>query len=118
MTTEAIQGFWEEYVKYLWAFCFMIFVGVAAASAQVGGGALSNQPQIFNIPSHPERAAVQTLSREESLFEGSTVTTAKGELPLWDTPQKVTYVMPLGDVARFYRREHEAAKKAALVKEN
>jgi len=105
-------------MKYLWAFCFLVFVGVTGAAAQVGGGALSNQPQIFNIPSHPEHAAIQALAREESLLEGSTVTTAKGEVPLWDTPQKVTYVMPLGDVARFYRKEHEMAKKAVLVKEN
>ena len=105
-------------MKYLWAFCFLIFIAVAGASAQAGGGTLSNQPQILNIPSHPEHATVQALLPEQSLLQGSTVTAAKGELPLWDTPQKVTYVMPLGDVARFYRREHEVAKKAVLVKEN
>jgi len=118
VTVGAIQELWEECMRYIWAFCFLVFIGLSSASAQVGGGALSNQPQIVYIPSHPERAAIQSLSREESLLEGSTVTTAKGELPLWDTPQKVTYVMPLGDVARFYRKEHEVAKKAVLVKEN
>ena len=104
-------------MKYLGAFCLLFVFGVAAASAQVGG-ALSAQPQIFDIPSHPQRAAQQGLGREESLLETATITSAKGERPLWEAPQQVTYVMPLGDVARLFRKEHEVAKKAVLVKEN
>lgn len=105
-------------MKYLGALCLFFIFGVAGAAAQVGGGALSAQPQIFEIPSHPQRAAQQTPTREESLLETNTTTSAKGELPLWEAPQKVTYVMPLGDVARLARKEHEMAKKATLVKEN
>jgi hypothetical protein len=113
-----VQGLWEETMKYLGAFCLLFIFGVAAASAQVAGGALSAQPQIFEIPSHPQRAAQQALGREESLLETLTITSAKGERPLWEAPQQVTYVMPLGDVARLFRKEHEVAKKAVLVKEN
>jgi hypothetical protein len=105
-------------MKYLRTFCLLFIFGAAGAAAQVAGGALSAQPQIFEIPSHPERAAQQTLSREESLLETSTITSAKGERPLWEAPQRVTYVMPLGDVARLFRKEHESAKKAVLVKDN
>lgn len=105
-------------MKYLGAFCLFFIFGVVGASAQVAGGALSAQPQIFEVPSHPQRAAQQPAAREESLFEISTVTSAKGELALWEAPRQVTYVMPLGDVARLYRKEHEVMKKAVLVKEN
>jgi len=105
-------------MKYIGALCLFFIFGVAGAAAQVAGGALSAQPQIFEIPDHPQRAAQQTPAREESLLELSTITSAKGERPLWEAPQPVTYVMPLGDVARLFRKEHEAAKKAVLTKEN
>src|SRR5437868_4555699 len=118
MTIHRSQGFWEECMKFVAAFCLLFVFGVAGAAAQVAGGALSAQPQIFEIPSHPERAAQQTLSREESLLETSTITSAKGEMALWEAPRKITSVMPLGDVARMFRKEHEVAKKAILVKEN
>jgi hypothetical protein len=106
-------------MKFILGFCSLLLLGAGNLLAQVGGGALSNQPQIFDIPSHPERASRQALAQEQSLLDPSTTTSAKGERPLWDVPkQQVTYVMPLGDVARFYRKQHEVAKKAVLVKEN
>ena len=105
-------------MKYFGVLCLFIIFGVAGAAAQVGGGALSAQPQIFQIPDHPQRASQPTPTREESLLETNTTTSAKGELPLWEAPQKVTSVMPLGDVARLFRKEHELSKKAVLVKEN
>jgi hypothetical protein len=105
-------------MKYLGALCLFFVFALAGAVAQVGGGALSAQPQIFEIPDHPQRAAQQTPTREESLLEISTTTSAKGERPLWEAPRRVTYEMPLGDVARLFRKEHEAAKRAVLIKEN
>lgn len=104
-------------MKYIVVVCVLIVVGSVGAAAQIGG-ALSNEPQVFTMPSHPEHATKQPLADERSLLDSSAYVSAKGERPLWETPQQVTYVMPLGDVARLLRKEHEAAKKAVLVKEN
>ena len=104
-------------MKYAWAVCLMLLLFAAGAAAQVGG-ALSYEPNIVSIPSHPGHASRQPLGNEQSLLYNSSNTSAKGERPLWETPQQVTYVMPLGDVARLLRKEHESVKKAVMVKEN
>ncbi|HZQ71033.1 MAG TPA: hypothetical protein VFA68_21085 [Terriglobales bacterium] len=104
-------------MKYVLALSCLFLFGIGATTAQVGA-VLSSQPQVMSVPSHPQRATQQALSREENLLESSSLTSAKGERPLWEAPQQVTYVMPLGDVARLFREEHALAKKAKLVKEN
>src|SRR5581483_2381948 len=111
------QGLWEGCMKYVLALSCLFLFGIGATTAQVGA-VLSSQPQVMSVPSHPQRATQQALSREENLLESSSLTSAKGERPLWEAPQQVTYVMPLGDVARLFREEHALAKKAKLVKEN
>ena len=104
-------------MKYIRAVCLLIVLGSVGAAAQIGG-ALSSEPQVYTVPSHPQHAMRQPLADEKTLLDSSPFVSAKGERPLWEVPQQVTYVMPLGDVARLLRKEHEAAKKAVLVKEN
>ena len=55
-----------------------------------------------------------------NLMERSGSSSDHGEMPLWEAMQKVPAapVTPLGDAARELRKEHAAAKKAAIVWKN
>jgi hypothetical protein len=55
---------------------------------------------------------------EESLLEDVSATYAKGERPLWEVAPPHAYAMPLGDVARAFRKEHDLARKSETVWEN
>ncbi|HUJ95958.1 MAG TPA: hypothetical protein VLW84_11880 [Terriglobales bacterium] len=87
-----------------------------AAFGQVGS-AISSQPQILELPSHPQHASQQLPAREQSLFERSSVTWAQGERPLWEVAPAIK-VVPLGDIARMLKKEHATAKKAQIIWEN
>src|ERR1035437_3260673 len=58
---------------------------LCAATAFGQGSVLSNQPQIFSIPDHPQHADHSSLACEHPLVGGGegTYTYAHGELPLW-----------------------------------
>jgi len=86
----------------------------AAAFGQVGS-VLSNQPQITEIPSHPQHAEMRSMASESSLVGGGTYTYAQGERPLWEFGSPLPEPTPLGDVARAFRKEKLAAKKAEIV---
>lgn len=85
-----------------------------AAFGQAIGYAISNQPQVMEIPSHPLHAALQPMAEEQSLVAGSGYVSAQGEKPLWEVA-RVSDAMPLGDVARLLRKQHATAKKATIV---
>jgi len=56
------------------------------------------------------------MAQEQSLLQGSgSVYVAEGERPLWEVAPKEPPAVPLGDVARAYRKQHETAKKAQFV---
>jgi hypothetical protein len=76
---------------------------------------IDNQPQIVQLPSHPARAMSRPMALETSLLMTGGMVSAQGQRPLWEFATKRTE-MPLGDVARMYRKQHETAKKAVLVK--
>jgi hypothetical protein len=87
----------------------------ATALAQVASVA-SAQVQKITMAEHPEHARHQPMAEEQLLVGGSpnTYSYAQGERPLWDFCA-VTEQVPLGDVARAYRKEKLTARKAAIV---
>ena len=93
----------------------LILCCAVGAFAQAG---ISNQPVIVQFSDHPEHASVTPMATEHPLVGGApdTYTYAHGERPLWEFGP-VSEPVPLGDVARAYRKERTAAKKAEIVLE-
>jgi hypothetical protein len=96
---------------------FALFILCTAGAFGQAASVLSNQPQILELPSHPEHAEAHALATEHSLVGGGTYTYAQGERPLWEFGSPLPEPTPLGDVARSYRKEKQAAKKAEIVLE-
>ena len=96
----------------------LAIVVLCSAAAFGQAGALSNQPMVLELPDHPQHASYTPLACEHPLVGGSsdTYTYAQGERPLWEFGP-VSQPVPLGDVARAYRKEKLAAKKAEVVLE-
>jgi hypothetical protein len=87
----------------------------AAAFGQIGSS-ISSQAQILELPEHVQHADVHAMGTETSLLGNNAYTTAQGERPLWEFgPVKVE--VPLGDVARAYRKEKMTGKKAEITLE-
>lgn len=88
----------------------------AAAAFGQAGGVISSQPQVIQVPGHPEHAAPHAMAEEQSLVGGMAANTlsAHGERPLWEFGP-VKEEPSLGDVARAYRKERETGKKAEIV---
>jgi hypothetical protein len=91
---------------------FVLFIFCTAAA--FGQSALSGQPQIGQSPSHPLHASVHAMAAESPLVGGGGYTYAQGERPLWEFGP-VSEPTPLGDIARAYRKEKLASKKAEIV---
>jgi hypothetical protein len=96
--------------------CLFCTIG-AFGQAGLACGALNSQPQVFDFPSHPQRATQRPLASAQNLLETSVPIYARGERPLWDFA-KALEPIPLGDAARQLRAEHETARKARKVFEN
>jgi hypothetical protein len=96
----------------LLVFCL---VCVSGAFGQAAGTAYMQSTYV--APDHPMHAAPEPMGQAQSLFAGSGVTIAQGELPLWEVAPKHKET-PLGDTARQERKEHATAKKARVVWEN
>jgi hypothetical protein len=91
----------------------VLFICATRAMGQGYGVAVSSTP--YQFPEHPLFAQRQLMAREQNLRgEESPYTYAQGEIPLRDVVIPSIRV-PLGDVARRVRSEHEAAKKADIV---
>lgn len=91
----------------------MFLLCSAAAFGQVGAG-ISAQANPLRMAESSQHADYHTMGNEQSLLTGGSVTSAQGEQPLWEFGP-VTEPVPLGDVARAYRKEKETAKKAEFV---
>jgi hypothetical protein len=76
-----------------------------------------SEPQVIQVPSHPQRASVQSMSQEQSLLQSSCPVVGQGKRPLWEVAEAPVW-QPLGDVARDLRKEHDLARKASRVWEN
>ncbi|MFY9792237.1 MAG: hypothetical protein WAJ99_13705 [Candidatus Sulfotelmatobacter sp.] len=97
----------------VFAFCFLC---AAAAYGQTAAVLYAN-PQPVVIPSHPEHAATHAMGLESSLLQTSVYSYGQGEQPLWEFASDKREV-PLGDVAREYRKGHVFDKKAVIVSNN
>jgi hypothetical protein len=91
---------------------------ILCATAAFGqlAAVVSNQPQIAQFSDHPLHAALHEMAPEHPLVGGSpnAYTYAQGERPLWEFGP-VSAPVPLGDVARAYRKEKLTAKKAEII---
>lgn len=90
----------------------------AAAFGQVGASAISNQVTPLQIADHPQHASYTRMACESPLVGAApdTYSYAQGERPLWEFGP-VSEPVPLGDVARAYRKEKLTGKKAELTLE-
>jgi hypothetical protein len=103
-------------MKILWA-VFVLLLITGAAFGQ-SAGVLSSQPVILNFPEHPQHAAPHAMATEIPIAGAASDSYSyeHGEQPLWQFG-RMSEPTPLGDVARAYRREKLAAKKAEIVVE-
>jgi hypothetical protein len=89
----------------------------ALGQATAGVTAFSNEPVAIMMQTHERHASQQSMSREQNLLGSSSFSYGKGERPLWEVAPNSNPV-PLGDVARALRKQHETAKKAEIVWQN
>jgi hypothetical protein len=92
----------------------IILCSAAAFGQATTGGAVRVQPlQFDNNPQHAER---MPMAVEHPLVGAGldTYSVASGERPLWEFGPVSTPV-PLGDVAREFRKEKLTAKKAQIT---
>ena len=91
----------------------VLFILCAAAAFGQTAPVLPNQVQMVVIPEHVAHASQHEMAREQALVGGGsdTYTYAQGERPLWEFGP-VSQPVPLGDIARAYRREKLGIKKA------
>jgi len=94
-------------------FCASAAFGQASAAVS----ALSAQPVVIELPSHPQHAGFSPLGHEQSLSPSSAYTVGQGERPLWEVAPP-HYERPLGDIARAFREEHAKMPKAVIIREN
>jgi hypothetical protein len=93
------------------AFCLLC---ATAAFGQLAGS-ISSTPQPTVMSDHPLHASQHAMGAETSLFgPTSAYTYAQGERPLWEFGS-VKHEIPLGDVARAYRKQHSIDKKAVMT---
>lgn len=93
----------------------LLILCTVSAVGQAGVGVTSGQPSMLEMSGHPEHATQHDLATEQSLLgTASPYTFAQGERPLWEFGP-ASQPTPLGDIARAYRKEKQAAKKAEFV---
>jgi hypothetical protein len=98
------------------AFAFFLLCGGTAFGQNAA--VLSNTPQVFSPPDdHPLRASEHAMGYETSLLSTSSISYAKGEVPLAELASPI-YHTPLGDIARDYKKEHAMLPKATKIAEN
>ena len=94
----------------MFALCFLC---ATACFGQVAGS-ISSTAQPTYVPDHPQHASQHALAQESSLLDSNTYSYAQGEQPVVEFGS-LKQETPLGDVARAYRKEKLAARKAEIV---
>jgi hypothetical protein len=94
----------------------VFFVLFAAAAFAQTAAVLPNQVQMVVMPEHPLHAEQHDMAAERPLVGGGGYSYAQGERPLWEFGP-VSQPVPLGDIARAYRKEKEQthAPKAGVT---
>jgi hypothetical protein len=75
---------------------------------------LANTPAMVVIPDHPMRASQHNMGEYDNLLGHDAYTYVHGDQPLSDFVTE-KHETPLGDIARAYRKDHVADKKATIV---
>ena len=85
------------------------------AMAQIGGSIVSAPTTSpFVIQGHMQRASQTALATSQNLIGHFSTSASKGERPLWEVMPAPAPEVPLGDMARIIRKDHETAKKASV----
>ena len=108
-------------MKHLFFVSLAVCIFFAVSAAGQVSGVLNAQPQMFEMPSHPQQASQQAMGQSRDIMERSVSVWGQGEKPLWEAMQEMgtlAAVTPLGDSARALRKEHVAVKKATIVWSN
>jgi hypothetical protein len=92
-------------------FVFCLFCA-SASFGQFGGEATQLQ-----MSDHVRHAEQHDMAHPQNILEHSEFAYEKGERPLWEFGP-ISQSVPLGDVARAYRKEHALVKKADILWEN
>jgi|SRR5271157_1406563 len=95
-----------------------LFVLIILSTSTVFAQALlPNQPQVLQMSEHPQHAEPHAMAREQFIVGGTADNyhVEHGERPLSDFGEMSIDPLPLGDVARAYRKEKMAGKKAEIV---
>ena len=92
-----------------------LLFATAAFGQSSAGSVLTAEPQVFRPPDHSQRAAQMPMGQPQTLLESNSSFFVEGERPLWEV-QPAKREVPLGDIARMYKRDHELLKKAEFVK--
>jgi hypothetical protein len=95
-----------------------LFILCAGAAFGQSATVLSNEVSITQFNQHAQHAEFHPMGIENSLVGGASdaYSYGQGEQPLWQFGP-VSVPTPLGDVARAYRKEKTAAKKAEFIYE-
>ena len=96
----------------LFAFCFLCATAAFGQSAPV----LSNTPSVLVVPDHVQHASQHEMGKETSLLASPTsaYSSGQGEQPIWQFGTEKREI-PLGDIARAYRKGHVLDRKATVV---
>ena len=99
------------------ALLVLCILATTAALGQVGAGSapLSSEVQ---FATHGQQASARPIADGQNLLGFGSVYAAQGEMPLSEVRLPEVHVVPLGDVARAQKKEHESAKKARSVWQN
>jgi hypothetical protein len=89
----------------------LMFASVSHAQTIGGNGVFSNSVMTAD---HSEHASMQDMGREQSLLGGGGSSYGQGERPLWEFGHP-SEPRPLGDIAREFRQQKLASKKAEIV---
>ena len=94
----------------------LAFFVLCAASAFGQAGTISSQAQPVRFEDHPQHAQPHEMAIQTPIAGGAadSYTYAQGEQPLWQFGP-VSEAVPLGDVARAYRKERLTGKKTAII---
>jgi hypothetical protein len=98
----------------LFAFCFFCVTSCATSAFAQVGSSISSVAQPLEFADHPSHASQHDMGQEQSLLSSPSITYAQGERPLWEFGP-ISQPVPLGDIARAYRKEHAYAKKAEVI---
>ncbi len=91
------------------AFVFCLF----CATTAFGQSLLVGDPQPTTFIDHVQHAVQHDMGIESNLLGSNPYSYAQGEQPLWQFPSP-KQVVPLGAVARAYRKEHAIGLKEAV----